>query len=276
LISHTRLLTEYRFHTGRFDVTEIHESARFPETLRDGVTDGLEIILGVGNIYRPIAARLGRAISAAGAHCVIDLCSGGGGPWVWLHRFLRRQISTPLGIYLTDKFPNIAAFQRAQAASDGAIRYCEKSIDVTALPGELAGFRTVFTSFHHFAPNDAAAILQNAVDARQGIAIFEAARRRFFGVLLTLLMPVGALVCTPLLRPFRASRLFFTYLVPIIPFVLWFDGVLSCLRAYSVEELTDMVSRLNAEDYKWEIGEEPDWLAPITYVIGYPKNETAL
>jgi hypothetical protein len=268
----TRAITEYPFHTGRFDVTEIHERVWFPETLRDAVTDGLEIILGVGNIYRPIAARLGRAIIAARTHSIIDLCSGGGGPWIWLHRFLQRKTPTSLEICLTDKFPNIAAFQRAQAASDGAIRYCNKSVDATALPHELSGFRTMFTTFHHFAPHDAAAILRDAVDARQGIAIFEAARRRFTGVLLTLLMPVGALVCTPFIRPFRASRLFFTYLLPVIPFVLWFDGVLSCLRAYSVEELADMVSRLNAKDYAWEIGEESYWLAPITYLIGYPTK----
>jgi hypothetical protein len=36
--------------------------------------------------------------------------------------------------------------------------------------------------------------------------------------------------CTPWIRPFRWSRLLWTYVVPIIPAVLLFDGIVSCLR----------------------------------------------
>ncbi len=45
------------------------------------------------------------------------------------------------------------------------------------VPRELKGFRTMFTSFHHFPPEEARAILQNAVDAGEGIGIFEITRR---------------------------------------------------------------------------------------------------
>src|SRR5450759_4223616 len=37
-------------------------------------------------------------------------------------------------------------------------------------------------------------------------------------------------VCTPWIRPFRWSRLLWTYLIPIIPLVFLFDGVVSCHR----------------------------------------------
>jgi hypothetical protein len=80
-------------------------------------------------------------------------------------------------------------------------------------------------------------------------------------------------VCTPLIRPFRWSRLLWTYLVPIIPVVLLFDGVVSCLRTYRPHELREMVEKLSASKYRWEIGEHSRSLgeAPITYLIGYPK-----
>ena len=257
----------------RITISEIHEQDWFPKFLRDEVLDGLQSVFRLGRIYDPVASRLAAAVEAAGAHRLIDLCSGGGGPWVWMHRALARQNSGEhLDICLTDKYPNIGAFQSAQAVSGGAISYCAEPVDATSIPLHLDGFRVLFTSFHHFAPDQAVAMLQNAVNNRQGIAIFEAARRRPLSILLTFLVPLGALFSVPFIRPFRMSRLFWTYLIPVIPFVLWFDGILSCLRAYSPAELGQLISRLDANDYKWETGEVTGQLAPVTYMLGYPQR----
>jgi len=49
------------------------------------------------------------------------------------------------------------------------------------VPAELKGLRTMFTSFHHFLPEEARAVLQNAVDAGEGIGIFEITAARCFG-----------------------------------------------------------------------------------------------
>lgn len=257
----------------RITLSEIHEQAWFPKSLRDHVLDGLQSVFRFAKIYEPIASRLAGAVKAAGAHRLIDLCSGGGGPWVWLHRTLARQSSDPLEICLTDKYPNLGAFRSAREASGGAISYSSESVDATAIPQGLDGFRVLFTSFHHFAPIQAAAILQSAVNNRQGIAIFEASRRRPLSILLTFLVPVGAFLTVPFIRPFRLSRLFWTYVIPVIPFVLWFDGILSCLRAYSPAELAQLVAHLDANDYKWEIGEVNGHLAPVTYMLGYPTQQ---
>lgn len=257
----------------RITVSEIHEQDWFPKFLRDDVLDGLQSVFRFGRIYDPVASRLAAAVQAAGAHRLIDLCSGGGGPWISMHRALGRQNSgQPVDICLTDKYPNIDAFQRAREASGGAISYCAEPVDATTIPPGLEGFRVLFTSFHHFAPDQAAAILQSAVNNRQGIAIFEAARRRPLSILLTFLVPLGALFSVPFIRPFRISRWFWTYLIPLIPFVLWFDGILSCLRAYSPKELSQLISRLEVNDYKWEIGEVTGRLAPVTYMLGYPER----
>ena len=60
-------------------------------------------------------------------------------------------------------------------------------------------------------------------------------------------------------------------------FVLFFDGLISCLRAYSLGELQEMTSRIAAKGYRWEIGEETGGLLPlrITYLIGCPQSVTA-
>jgi hypothetical protein len=92
-----------------------------------------------------------------------------------------------------------------------------------------------------------------------------------------LFIPIATWLFVPFRRPFRWSRLLWTYLIPVIPFVLWFDGLISCLRAYSVGELHDMTSGLVSSGYRWEIGEKAGGFLPvrITYLIGCPQNLAA-
>jgi hypothetical protein len=201
------------------------------------------------------------------------MCSGGGGPWLDLARQLRCRDAggnfAELQVWLTDKYPNLEAFQIVSASSDHHISFYPNPVDAMNVPGALKGLRTMFTSFHHFPPEDARAILQNAVDAGESIGIFEATKRApstigliFIGILLMFLH-------TPRIRPFRWSRLLWTYLIPVIPSVLLFDGVVSCLRTYRPQELREMVENLNSCQYQWEIGELASGRMPITYLIGY-------
>jgi hypothetical protein len=94
----------------------------------------------------------------------------------------------------------------------------------------------MFTSFHHFPPEEARTVLQNAASAGQGIAIFEITRRAPSTIALMFPWVLMLFVLTPLIRPIRWSRLLYTYVVPIIPLVLLFDGVVSCLRTYRPPE----------------------------------------
>jgi hypothetical protein len=265
----------------RVQFIELHEQPWFPSSLRDGVTDALQFGLCLLRVYAPIAPLLQRALDSTGSRSVVDMCSGGGGPWFDLSRKLqsrplqsRTQHGDPPGlqIWLTDKYPNLGAFQNVRAASGNHITYYPGSVDATKVPGELKGFRTMFTSFHHFRSEEARAILQNAVDAGEGMGIFEIPRRAWSTVGLMFAWVLMLFVCTPWMRPFRWSRLFWTYLVPIIPLVLLFDGVVSCLRTYRPLELREMVEKLGASGYQWEIGEHATGKTPITYLIGYPRE----
>jgi len=39
------------------------------------------------------------------------------------------------------------------------------------VPDELTGFRTIFSAFHHFRPEEARAVVADAAHQRQGIAV---------------------------------------------------------------------------------------------------------
>jgi hypothetical protein len=175
-------------------------------------------------------------------------------------------------VCLTDKYPNAAALDRLAATTPG-IRFEAESVNATAVPARLAGFRTVFTAFHHFRPADAQAILAAAVRDRQGIAIAEASSRSWAALAMQPLVPLAVLALTPAVRPFRWSRLFWTYLVPVLPAAILFDGVVSTLRVYTPEEMLAMGREVGGEAYEWEAGVERPVGSPIPipYLIGVPR-----
>ncbi len=263
----------------RVQFIELHEQPWFPSSLRADVTDALQFGFNLLRAYAPIAPLLQSVINSCvdgsnSTQSIIDMCSGGGGPWLELARQLRcrdgGENSAGLQVWLTDKYPNLEAFQSVSASSDHHITFYPEPVDAMKVPGALKGLRTMFTSFHHFPPEHARAILQNAVDAGESIGIFEATKRApstigliFVGILLMFLH-------TPRIRPFRWSRLLWTYLIPVIPLVLLFDGVVSCLRTYRPQELREMVEKLTSCEYQWKIGELAGGKMPITYLVGYP------
>ena len=77
-------------------------------------------------------------------------------------------------------------------------------------------------------------------------------------------------LAAPFLKPFRVSRLVFTYLIPLVPLFLLWDGFVSCLRVYSPAELRDLVSQLGATNYEWDIGTTRVGPGVVTYLIGIP------
>jgi hypothetical protein len=257
----------------RVQFIELHEQPWLPSSLRHGITDVLQFGLNVFRAYAPIAPLLQSALRSSRSLSIVDLCSGGGGPWLDLYQKLQAEGYPALHVVLTDKYPNLRAFQHAGPASGDRIGFYPDSVDAANVPPELKGFRTMFTSLHHFPPVEARAVLQNAVDASQGIGIFEVTRRAPTTIGLMFLWALTPFVLTPWVRPFRWSRLLWTYVLPVIPMVLLFDGVVSCLRTYRPQELREIIGELNATDYQWELGEHPEGhgRVPITYLIGFPR-----
>jgi hypothetical protein len=184
----------------RLHLFEIGDQAWCPKAFRDAETDVLEFFLRIGNYYAPIAHRLTEAFEKAGEHEIVDLCSGGGGPWLRLLPKLGDR--PPARVLLTDKHPNALSAHRVAEVSDGRIRSEPRSVDAMVVPRDLRGFRTMFTSFHHFRPAAARAILADALDNRVGIGIFEFTERSVVGVAVLALTPLAVLLAVPF-RPIR-------------------------------------------------------------------------
>ena len=141
------------------------------------VTDALQVLWNSSNLYQPIIPRLQKALVNVGTRNVLDLCSGGGGPWLGLARDLEWQEHYSVTVCLTDRYPNRKAFERLQSRSELTVKFDSRSIDAVEVPTDLNGFRTLFSAFHHFAPAEARQVLASAMDHREGIAIFEMPQR---------------------------------------------------------------------------------------------------
>jgi len=241
---------------------ELHDQEWFPGFLRDLVTQALEGMWKANRTYRPIVPLLRDALQRSRAERVVDLCSGGGGPWPTLYGEVAN--GNTLEVCFTDLYPN------TDMETGEGFRVHAQPVDARRVPTDLRGFRTIFSSFHHFDPESARAMLADAFAHREGIAVFEAARRTPGTLLAVNGVPVLALRNAAAEMPLPLRRLVFTYLLPVIPAVLWIDGVLSCLRSYSVDDLRELTEGLSAPDYKWRVGEEKGNPVPITYLIGTP------
>jgi hypothetical protein len=241
----------------RLHLVELHDLPACPPSLRDALTDFLAFALNFAGAYDPAGPLLRRAIARTRARRVVDLCSGAGGPW----KRLAGEVGVP--VLLTDLYPH--------QGGATTLPFHPEPVDARAVPPELDGFRTLFTSFHHFRPEEARAILADAVRQRQGIAVFEAARRAAREVGIVAFTWLGALAAVPFIRPWRWSRVVWNYLPPVLPLLGTFDGVVSCLRAYSPAELADLVRGLDT--YDWDIGEMRGGWSPLrgTYLVGVPK-----
>jgi len=254
----------------RFHLFEIEDQPWLPDGFRNLLTDFLEFLSSTLSIYVPVIPLIDNVLRCSHSRRIVDLCSGAAGPWCQL---LAEKWHA--SVTLTDMFPNREAFVRAKARCAGQLDFCSEPVDARHIPERLIGMRTLFNGFHHFRPADAHAILQGVVDQRMAVGIFEIAERTpriFLSVLFG--VPMLALVATPFIRPLSLSRLFWTYVVPLVPLCLVWDGLVSMLRTYSSEELAIMATAVDNDTYQWEVGRlAPPFLGvPITYLLGYPRE----
>jgi hypothetical protein len=256
----------------RLHLAELEDQEWLPALLRDLATDVLQFNQTVIDQVAPIVPKLALLLQTTRAERVVDLCSGASGPLLKLSEHLH-ELGHAVPIVMTDKFPNHGSFERVKHESDGRIDFLPESVDATDVPTSLTGVRTLFNGFHHLRPELARGVLADAVKDRQPIAIFEFVQRSPIAILGVVLAALLILPLTiPFYRPFRFSRIFFTYLVPLLPlFVLW-DGVVSCLRVYSPAELQALCDQLPDNDYQWDIGLLKSSAGPvkITYLVGAP------
>jgi hypothetical protein len=244
-----------------------------PQPVRDAVTDWVRFMYNTHKAFNLMAPKLRATLDRAGTHQIVDLCAGGGGPWLTLAPELAK--TGPLDVLLTDLHPNEFTFKHTQEQTHGMVRFHAGPVDATNVPPEWPGVRTIWNAFHHFRPDLARSILADAVRTRRPIGVFEGTDNRLLGTAVMFTLPPMMYLLMPFVTPFRWSRLLLTYALPVLPALALWDGTVSMLRTYSPAELREMVASIPDHDsFDWDIGTQPIPRSPIgiTYLIGSPRE----
>ena len=263
----------------RLRLFEFEDLPWFPAVIRAGMMDYLHFMISALHTYRPIVPLLAEGLRRSGQSHLLELGAGAGGGTETLLHALHAQGQPKATSTFTDLYPQPAAWAAAARRTHGFISYEPTPVDALAVPAHLTGFRTIFSAFHHFAPAAATALLRDAVRANTGIGVFEGAGKHWVELLLAVtVLPVAQLLLTPFFRPFRLSRLVFTYLIPLIPLCTIWDGMVSVLRVYSPDELLALAHRADpAGVFAWQAGRKRHWWGPqVTYLVGWPAGNEQL
>ncbi|KAL1840896.1 hypothetical protein VTJ49DRAFT_7638 [Mycothermus thermophilus] len=225
------------------------------------------------------------------SYIFIDFCAGGGGPTPSIEQDINARPKTrpavldqePVRFVLTDLHPHPFLWSLAGAWSPRppqfrrgrALTYVHEPVDATCVSADLLQrilltdgddskkkiFRLFNLAFHHFDDDLARRILKDTVNNSRtnhggGIGIFELQSRSLAGFAACCLL----LPATLLLAPYYALKwgtpltlLAFTYLVPVVPVVLVWDGWMSCLRTRTVEEVEALLRTCGADGGEEEI-----------------------
>ncbi|GAB7350230.1 hypothetical protein MBLNU459_g0883t1 [Dothideomycetes sp. NU459] len=188
---------------------------------------------------------------------VIDFCSGAGGPIPVIEKSVNATRAShnlhPIPFRLSDLHPNIDAWMEHSSRSAN-LSFIPQAVDATAAPvtaisrtasGAASGAPSsgqqtchVFClAFHHFDDAAALRVLRSSLATSDALALVELQDRSLGMLLLMALEPALVLLLTAFWFADDWLHLAATYLVPVLPFVLAWDGLVSCLRTRTFAEV---------------------------------------
>jgi hypothetical protein len=254
----------------RINLPEIEDQKWCPDWIRNSLTEYLESLFVLLKPYRAVHSKLLAVLELTKSTQIVDLCSGSGGPAQDIQKYLdvhKKNIS----VVLTDQY--LPSSARRAFLEKQKIAYHPASVDARAVPKELKGFRTMFTALHHFRKDEVAALIVSAMQDSQGFAAFEITERSLRGLLVIFSTPLIVLAITPFIRPLKVSRLFFTYVIPVLPLLITWDGLASMFKSYSTQELIELAA--DFPEWHWEVGLfKSGTLLPVRYIIGRKLNSS--
>ena len=183
-------------------------------------------------------------IKNTGSTSYLECCAGSGEVLGLIVSRLPDNISHNKKFILSDISPLPEFVQQVNAKLDSNIRYSEIAIDATEIPKELDFPRIFINSFHHFTPDKAEQIIRSSMQNGQGIIILEYVRHTLLGYISMLAGTLMILVTLPFVVRLKDLPLMalLTYILPLFPLMFLWDGIVSCLRVYTAEKLSTIVS----------------------------------
>lgn len=254
----------------RIDLFEFEDFAWFPNGIRICLTRLIVVMHKFLKSSDDLVPLIKRALKHSNNNTIVDLCSGSGGPMIEVFNDLAKESDVEL--ILTDLYPNQEMASEINSSGTLNLSYKTYPVNASNVNTELTGVRTMVGSFHHMKPDTARQILENAKESKVPICIYEISDNSHPTFLWWMTIPIiflMALVLTLFVRPLTWKQLVFTYVIPIIPLIFAWDGAVSNVRTYTLEDLDILLEGLESEDYQWEKGRITQ-KANKLYLLGIP------
>jgi hypothetical protein len=213
----------------RTHLFEFEDLPWFPQVIRQGMMDYLRHMIEWTEFYRPCARVIKDVLQQSNTNTAIELGAGGGGGIMKMLKYLK-EINCSPQIVLTDLYPNINTWEQLKLTSL-QIDFATESVNALHVPENVKGLRMMFSALHHFKPDEIKSMLTDAVSKNAPVAFFDAGTTNPMSILGVLLIePITFALLTPFFKPFRWSRLFYTYIISLIVVCTLWDGSVSVLR----------------------------------------------
>ncbi|KAJ5930101.1 hypothetical protein N7466_005594 [Penicillium verhagenii] len=196
----------------------------------------------------------------ASSYTFVDSCAGAGGPTSTMESILNNKLQAEgkraAQFVLTDLHPRLEEWSAISKRQEN-VSYIPEPRDATRCeriaPRDGKECRVFNLCFHHFDDPLALGVLRNAVESADSFIIFEFAQRNF-----TSLLNIPVMFLFPFwftIAKYRNSplHLFFTYVIPLLPLIVTFDGWVSTLRCRTGQEIQDLVCKQDLDLSGWTL-----------------------
>ncbi|MBX2987224.1 MAG: hypothetical protein KF802_04935 [Bdellovibrionaceae bacterium] len=250
----------------RVEVFQFSTWSRTPVFLRRMTDEFLDFIVGsvrANHPFLPLLRELFGQIRPVRS-VTVEEALGGGGP-AHIGRELRTLQSEEFHWIMRDGFRDD---ERARFLNDLAGGGLDWS---GAAPApEKPSLGVMINSFHRFSGEESLRRLRELAERHDGLLIGEGNNKSLRQVIgMTLIVPLFILLTSPFIKPFRWSRLFWTYVIPALPFLIVWDGVAALFRLHTPEQLLELARRTGRHDYRWRAGKLPNNRGGfIIYLLG--------
>lgn len=226
----------------RLQFFEFCDQAWLPKVIREAFHDCLSFNYRLYRPYTHVADLLTKDAARLGYTELLDLGSGAGGHMTNLQA-RAATLPHPLPRFvLSDLFPHVDEWTRLRNAyGESKVGFIPQPLDIMVIPSGLSRHWSMFAAFHHFPPSMAREVLKQFVQHADSFHIVEHTERSALSMLALLSTAVTAVIAPFFARKFSIGKLLVTTLIPIVPLILLFDGIVSCLRTYTPEEIRAML-----------------------------------
>jgi hypothetical protein len=227
---------------------EFQDHPHIPSFLRSTLLDVLEFCNGpVRDYYGEVCAAIVAEAKIRGSRQVVEL---GAGSAPLTQRLAREPAAQQLTCVACDLFPDVENYRELEARDPGRVRAMTEPVDFTQpRVWEPDTLLVLCATFHHIPPELRRQTLAAITQSAQGVMIFEPIQNNPLSMLFVLTSIFSA-IASPLWwrRPGVLRRVLWCWVVPVVPLMFVWDGLVSCVRQWKPQRWRDELAHLLPPD----------------------------